>query len=102
MLACPVLDEPTFKRSADMVQRLVAQMLERSASPAAEDVAALQRGAERADLEHQFRRQLAQRLQSAPAGAVMRRFLLEVWTEVMVAQALRRVPIGRGDGRGGG
>lgn len=89
MLACPLLDEPIFKRSADMVQRLVAQLLERSASPAAEDVAALQHGAERADLEHTFRRQLAQRLQTAPAGAVMRRFLLEVWTEVMVAQALR-------------
>ncbi len=89
MLACPVLDEATFKRSADGVQRLVSQLLERSASPAAEDVAALQRGADRADLEHSFRRQLAQRLQSAPAGAVMRRFLLEVWTEVMVAQALR-------------
>lgn len=89
LLASPKLDAQACLRAADKVQQLAAQLLECSASPGAEDVAALQRQADRGELELAFRNQIVQQLRSTPTSGLMRRFLLEPWTEVLVARALR-------------
>jgi hypothetical protein len=85
----PRLDADACLRAADEVQQLASQLLERSATPGADDVAELQREADREELELAFRNQIVQQLRSTPTSRLMRRFLVGPWTMVLVALALR-------------
>lgn len=89
LLQSPRLDARACLQAAHEVQQLASQLLERSAAPAASDVAELQFEADREELELAVRSQIVQQLRSTPTSGLMRRFLMDPWTRVMVALALR-------------
>lgn len=85
----PRLDDPACFAAADEAQLLASRLLENAAEPPAEEVDALQRLAEREELEATFRGQIVQQLRSTPTSTAMRRFLVGPWTLVLVAAAER-------------
>lgn len=85
----PQLDGPRCQAAAEQLQSLASRMLEDAAEPPAEEVDALQRLADREELEAGFRDQIVQQLRSTPTSSAMRRFLVGPWTLVLVALALR-------------
>ena len=89
LLDGPQLDAEACLRAAAEVQQLASQLLEHSAAPGADDVAELQREADREELELAFRNQIVQQLRSTPTSRLMRRFLVGPWTLVLTALALR-------------
>jgi len=89
LLHSPRLDARACLQAAREVQQLASQLLERSAAPGANDVAELQGVADREELELTVRSQIVQQLRSTPTSGLMRRFLMDPWTQVMVALALR-------------
>lgn len=89
LLHSPQPDARACLQAARQVQQRASQLLERSAAPGAQDVAELQREADREELELTVRSQVVQQLRSTPTSGLMRRFLMDPWTQVMVALALR-------------
>jgi hypothetical protein len=89
LLHGPSLDAGACLRAAGQVQQLASQLLERATAPGADDVAELQREADREELELGFRNQIVQQLRSTPTSGPMRRFLVGPWTAVLTALALR-------------
>ena len=89
LLHGPTLDAGACLRAAGQVQQLASQLLERATAPGADDVAELQREADREELELGFRNQIVQQLRSTPTSGQMRRFLVGPWTAVLTVLALR-------------
>jgi hypothetical protein len=85
----PRLDDPACFAAADEAHLLASRLLENAAEPPAEEIDALQRLAEREELEATFRNQIVQQLRSTPTSTSMRRFLVGPWTLVLVAAAER-------------
>jgi hypothetical protein len=86
----PRLDGTQCMAAAEELQTLASRLLEDAAAPPAEEVDALQRLADREELEAGFRNQIVQQLRSTPTSSAMRRFLVGPWTLVLVALAQQR------------
>jgi hypothetical protein len=83
------LDADACLRAADEVQQLASDLLEHAAAPGAEDVAVLQREADREEVELALRGQIQQQLRSTPTSGLLRRFLVGPWTMALTALALK-------------
>ncbi len=92
MEAEPPIDGAAGLAAADDLRALAARLLENAAEPPPDEVDAIQRLADREELEATFRGQILQQLRSTPTSGVMKRFLVGPWVLTLVALAQQKGP----------
>jgi len=92
MEAEPRIDGEAGLAAAEELRALAARLLENAAEPPPDEVDAIQRLADREELEATFRGQIVQTLRSTPTSGVMKRFLVGPWVLTLVALAQQHGP----------